>query len=499
MSLFQWWNSLNTIEKPIWIFGLFLHVLAFFYCTGYQHGDEHFQILEFAGYKLNLCTYDSLAWEYPAQMRPGLQPFIAFCIGKLSLLFFGKIDPFWISDTLRFLSLILGFFSMIAIRKLANTLYQSTNQSILISFLLNFLWFLPFLHARYSSENWSGIFMIYALYFMFHSGTFIQSTGNKLLIISGFFWGLAFESRYQIGIVATSLFAWLVFYQRNNLRHTLQIIAGGVIVLFLSVFVDYWLYDSFTFPPLNYFRETLMKSEDMFGVSPWYDYIVQSQYWFGFPFGILIIGAFLLSIIKLRKSPFFWILFSFIVFHNLLGHKEIRFLFPVFYLIPLIIVQLIPENWLNKQNDFYSSALKKSIIVVFTVSLGIKSIITSISYASPDLNTFRKLNDLSKDNGKITVYCPYDIGYVMAHYYEFRFFRSDNISLRFYHNNEQLIAQNPRKSNQYILVWDHFTSWPTEQGAKCIYNSISNYQKSYLLRGSLWNRDEYSIYSFNPN
>jgi phosphatidylinositol glycan class B len=241
-----------------------------------------------------------------------------------------------------------------------------------------------------------------------------------------------------------------------------------------------------------------MKSEDMFGVSPWYDYIVQSQNWFGFPFGILIIGAFLLSIIKLWKSPFFWIFFFFVLFHNLLGHKEIRFLFPVFYLIPLIIVQLIPENWLNKQKDFYSAALKNSIIVVSIVSLGIKSIITSISYASPDVNTFRKLNDLSKDKGKITVYCPYDIGYVMAHYYEFRFFRNKNISLSFYHNNEQLIAQNPRNKNEFILVWDHFTNWPSEQGAKCLFKSISDYQKSFLLRGNLWNRDEYSIYSFEP-
>lgn len=498
MQLFKWWNSLNAIEKPIWIFGFLLHVLAFFFCTGYQHGDEHFQILEFAGYKLNLCTYDSLAWEYPAQMRPGFQPFIAFCFGKISILIFGEIRPFWVSDVLRVLSLVLGFISMIAIRKLADTLFHNANQRNLISFFLNFLWFLPFLHARYSSENWSGIFMIFALYFMFHRGTSIQSAGVKSLVFSGIFWGLAFESRYQIGICAVVLFTWIIFYQKNNLKSILPIIAGGSFILLLSLFTDSWLYGSFTFPPFNYFRETLMKSEDMFGVSPWYDYIVQSQNWFGFPFGILIIGVFFLSIIKLWKSPFFWILFSFVLFHNLLGHKEIRFLFPVFYLIPIIIVQLIPENWLNKQEDFYSAALKNSIIVVFIVSLGIKSIFTSISYASPDVNTFRKLNELSKDKGNITVYCPYDIGYVMAHYYEFRFFRNKNISLRFYHNNEQLMAQNPRNKNEFILVWDHFTNWPSEQGAKCLFKSISDYQKSFLLRGNLWNRDEYSIYSFEP-
>jgi phosphatidylinositol glycan class B len=497
MILIRWWKSLSREERPFWVFGFLMHILAFFYCTGYQHGDEHFQILEFAGYKLNLCTYESLAWEYPAQMRPGFQPFIAFCFGKLSLLFFGKIDPFWISDILRFLSLILGFISIIAIRKLANILFQNTSQHILISFLLNFLWFLPFLHARYSSENWSGIFMIYALFFMFHRGTSIQSAGIKSLVFSGICWGLAFESRFQIGIVAMALFVWLLYYQRNNIKYSLPIIAGGCAILLLSVFIDFWLYNTLTFPPLNYFRETMLKSEDMFGVSPWYDYIIQSQNWFGFPFGILLIGLCIIAIIKLKKSQFFWLFFSFVFLHSLIGHKEIRFLFPVFYLLPIIIVQMIPESWLNKQLDYYSDTLKKGLIVVFLVSMGIKSIATSISYASPDLNTFRKLNDLSNENGKITVYCPYDIGYVMAHYYEFRFFRNENISMRFYHNTEQLKAQNPRAKNEYILVWDHFTNWPIDQGANCVYNSISDYQKSYILRSSLWNRDEYSIYSFN--
>jgi phosphatidylinositol glycan class B len=179
MILLRWWKSLNSIEKPFWIFGFLMHVLAFFYCTGYQHGDEHFQILEFAGYKLNLCTYDSLAWEFPAQMRPGLQPFLAFCIGKLSVLFFGEIRPFWISDMLRGLSLVLGFISIIAIRKIADNFFQNPNQRILISFLLNFLWFLPFLHARYSSENWAGIFMFFAIYQLFRNGLEINRLNQK--------------------------------------------------------------------------------------------------------------------------------------------------------------------------------------------------------------------------------------------------------------------------------------------------------------------------------
>ncbi len=495
--LIQWWKSLNHVEKPFWMFGFLMHILAFFYCTGYQHGDEHFQILEFAGYKLNLCTYDSLAWEYPAQMRPSFQPFIAFCFGKLSILLFGDVRPFWISDMLRTLSLMLGFISMIAIRKLADTFFHSANQKNLVSFFLNFLWFLPFLHARYSSENWSGIFMIYALYFMFHRGVSIQSAGIKSLIISGFLWGLAFESRFQIGIAALAIFSWVLFYQRHNLKSLIPLIFGGASFLLITILIDFWLYETLTFPPLNYFRETLLKSADMFGVSPWYDYIIQSHNWFGFPFGILIIIVCLIALITLKKSPFFWMFFAFIFLHSLIGHKEIRFLFPIFYLIPIIVVQLIPENWLVKQSEFYSDALKKGFTIVLFISLGIKSIVTSISYASPDVDTFRELNEKSKGLGKITVFCPYDIGYVMAHYYEFRFFRNENIALRFYHNTEQLIAQKPKAQNEFILVWDHFTNWPLEHGAKCIYKSVSDYQKSNILRGSLWNRDEYSIYSFN--
>lgn len=335
--------------------------------------------------------------------------------------------------------------------------------------------------------------MIFGLYFLFRYGRNYSVT-NKSLFISGLFWGLAFECRYQIGLAGFALFLWFLVFQTKQIKSMLFVILGGSIILFLSIFIDYWLYQKFSFPPLNYLRETLLKSGDMFGVSPWYDYVIQSQNWFGFPFGILAIGLFILILIKLGKSPFAWIFISFIVFHSFIGHKEIRFLFPVFYLIPILIAELIPAKWLIKQSDFYQETFKNALMLILILSAVIKSVFTSVSYASPDLNTFRTLNKIAEKTEKITVFCPYNIGYVMAHYYEFRFFRNDKINLRLYTNNAQLMAQNPHKENEYVLVWDHITHWPAEQGMMMVYKSITSIQKSFIYRGSSWNRDEYTIY-----
>jgi hypothetical protein len=60
----RWLSQLKPAERVFLLWGLCMHVLAFFYATGYQHGDEHFQIMEFAAYKLNLCTFESLVYSF---------------------------------------------------------------------------------------------------------------------------------------------------------------------------------------------------------------------------------------------------------------------------------------------------------------------------------------------------------------------------------------------------------------------------------------------------
>ena len=50
----------------------------FFFSTGFQHFDEHFQILEFVNLKWGGIRGESLAWEYREKIRPWFQPWLFY-------------------------------------------------------------------------------------------------------------------------------------------------------------------------------------------------------------------------------------------------------------------------------------------------------------------------------------------------------------------------------------------------------------------------------------
>lgn len=490
----RWFSQLRPAERLFLLWGLCMHVLAFFYATGYQHGDEHFQIMEFAAYKLNLCTYESLAWEYPAQMRPSLQPFIVFGFSEITRMLTGEIDAFLVSDCLRALSLLLGFTSLILLHRLSRIFGLHNNQAVLLAFLLGLGWFFPYLHARFSSENYSGIFLIFAVYFTFHKGLERKDFSTFDWFLSGLFWGLAFEFRFQIGFAALGFLGWIIFYKRLVLKPFLFLLLGGSMVLGAAAFIDRWLYNAWCFPPLNYFNEVLFKTDSMFGSNPWYDFLPLSLNWLGLSLGavflILLIGA----IIRNPKHPLAWMFFAFVFTHNLLDHKEMRFLFPAIYLTPLLIAAGLPESLLQKGKDSFITQLKFTALAALVFVSGLKSLACSTTYASPDVDAFRTISNYIDKKGPRLVYCPYDIGYVMAHYYEFRFFRKQGAILRFYSNDNQLKAQIKNGQKGLILVWGEHTEWPAKRKFKRIYDSLSPWQKNKYLRGTKWNRDRYRLY-----
>jgi hypothetical protein len=488
-------RSLSPTERVFFTFSFILHLVAFFFATGYQHGDEHFQILEFTAFKLGLCNLDSLAWEYPEQMRAGLMPFFAFILAKGVSFFSSSWQPFFVSDILRAVSLTLGFVSLFALRKIGTALGISHPRSLLLSFLLCFLWYLPFLHARFSSENYSGIFMIYALYFFFCRD--IKSSRSEFiyLLASGFFWGLAFECRFQTGFAAFAFLFWALLIGKLRLKTLLPILVGGAVLVLIALFIDRWLYGNWAFPAYNYLYQVLFATDSMFGKNPWYDYLPLSLNWLGYSLGSIGILLTIDSCLRNRNSPVVWIFVFFIFIHCLLAHKEIRFLFPAFYLLPIILSLSLPNYIYSQNNAFWQGALKNAVLIFFVVLFSSKSVFTSVCYASPDVNTFKFLKTLASSKRPIVVYCPYDIGYVMAHYYEFRFFKTDHITVKYYHTEEELNQAPFKAKNTYVLQWNDFTSVDKNPNLKQIFDSFSPFQESTIFRGSSWNRDRYRVYN----
>ena len=100
------------ITQKYWFITAFLiYLVAAWFSVGHYHDDEYYQILDFAAYKLGFEMQNTVMWEYEANVRSGLQPFIAYMVAK-GLMLINVTSPFIWAFYLRLLSLIVSLISI---------------------------------------------------------------------------------------------------------------------------------------------------------------------------------------------------------------------------------------------------------------------------------------------------------------------------------------------------------------------------------------------------
>ncbi len=369
------------------ILGLFANILSAYSTLGYFQQDEHYQILEFMHNLTFNTSPDKMVWEYQSQIRPWFQPFSYFLSLKLLSLFFNLNDPFFISFLIRLESCLFAFIGQ-CIFTLALYKIFNGNKIWKISTGIIFLFYIfPFLSARTSSENISSTFILLSF------STFIFSIKDKIfhiselkqnlsfhhygLFLSGLFSGLAFEVRFQSAFFIIGFALWILFNSKRKFKFILTYFSAIGICISLGTLIDSYCYRKFVFSPWNYFDYNILKGVAAnFGVSPFYYYINILFDFFAPPLGFFIILGIFISIIKFRKSILLWSFLSFVGFHSLIGHKEERFLFPIFILmVPILcqsilyLYQIIDDNMKYQKYLFALKSLKRifniSFIVIF--------------------------------------------------------------------------------------------------------------------------------------
>ena len=380
-------KSLNLQNKYIILIGILCLLIASTFSTGYHHFDEHFQILEFAGLKLGLTTSSNLPWEYHYQMRPSLQPFIVVAIYQL----FGFLDisnPFLIIFFLRLLSGCLTFLSLILLYKVYHDKISDMILKRWFLILLFTLWFIVYIGVRFSSENWSGLLFTigFSSYFLFQRRNFLSFFTIGVLL------GLCFLFRYQASFLIFGFFLWLLIIKKEYFTNLIIIFLGFILVFLVGVLIDKWFYGEWTFTAWNYFAQNILENKvSGFGVEPWWWYISKSIEIGVPPISILFIAAFFIVAIFQPKNPIVWSFIPFILIHNVIGHKEMRFLFPVFLFIPVIIIQGI-EVLQNKyaQNLSSNIYMKSFMKLTFIVNVG-ALLIVMFKPADNQISLYHKL------------------------------------------------------------------------------------------------------------
>lgn len=318
---------------------------------GYYHYDEHYQIIEFAESKAGMNSTSDLAWEYNARIRPAFQPAVCFSVFTL-LRGIGITDPYYLSFALRLLTVALSLTAIYAFScAMLPYIYAENKKTYII--LSYFLWFLPFLNVRFSSETWSGLFLLLGL--SFYRSDSIKKAYRPWL--SGWMLGLSFICRFQSAFLIAGFIGWLLRIQKEDKLNILAMLFSAGLILLSGVWIDYWFYGEWVFTPWNYFQANILHDvASSFGTSPWYYFL-----WVIFSEPTFLVGSLLLfSLFLLMRrgsgSLLIWVIVPFIAVHSMIPHKEDRFIFPIANFAPLLLTlgyqQVFGERWKSKQNGF---------------------------------------------------------------------------------------------------------------------------------------------------
>ncbi len=324
-------------NNPFLFIQVLFIVLACFFSQGHFHFDEHFQILEFLNFKLGNIKSHELPWEFAAQIRPWSQVFVYFITTKF-LYFFNLIDPFILPIFFRFMTAVLSIISLFLTTKVVQKKYSLPGSYNLLFASAFTLWFWPFLSARISAECFNGlIFYNCVLIYL------LQTNVHRAVKFSIFFVMLfAIWGRIQIAPALLGFCFWAYFVDKSlkgNLAVMFIAFASSILV---NLAIDFWGYNVWTLTPWNYFYHNLFNDRaSSFGVSPWYSYFPWIITKSGNPIGgLLIVLSLFFLWVQRPKSMITWITLPFIMLHLLIGHKELRFLFPVAFFVPLILVEI---------------------------------------------------------------------------------------------------------------------------------------------------------------
>ena len=337
--------------------------------TNYGHlcGDEYSQILEFAAWKLGHVNYSDLRlWEFESRMRPSIQ--IWGCVGvfRFLQLFGSEANPFLASYLLNLTGGLLGVFSILVftgsfIRRI-NPKYRDWFVALSL-----FTWLVLYTNTHFNSENIAGHLMLLAVGLLYAR---IERPGVPLIIVVGLIMGLSFSCRFQMGFAIAGLLAWFFLHARRNNMIGLWMLLNGsllVSVLLFGVFADHGFYGDWVITPYNYYVQniSMAKMDRLFGIAPWYSYLpLVCMY---LPFGPAYVVATINHLFRHRNDILMFIIAPFVLFHFMVGHKEVRFMMPLLGFMPVVMMVALDD--LLRKHPFPERKLAMAVRAVWICNL----------------------------------------------------------------------------------------------------------------------------------
>lgn len=343
------------------LFALGLALIPAIFSVGFHHPDEQFSILELMNYKLGNVGPGIFNWDFHLKIRPFFQVAVYTVLYHV-LAVFNLDNPFWVASFIRYFNLAFGVYAIYFLVHSRNFNLKEIEKKKAFLIVLA-TWFVPYILVRTSSESFSISLALLGI------GLFGDNKNLLKMTLAGLFMGLSFATRFQMGIVAFSMFLWIaIFHYKTHLKEICLFCFGVIVGAALLAPFDYWGYEEWVFSPWNYLRENLLEGKvNSFGVKPiWYFFTKGIVKGAVFP-ALLCLAGTIAFLKKNLKSVWPWVIIPYLIIHSVIGHKEIRFLNFLYVLTPLLTF-LIWKDWKFKgKKAFLIIAVVINIICLIRV------------------------------------------------------------------------------------------------------------------------------------
>tara|TARA_Y100000590_G_scaffold469336_1_gene656339 strand:+ start:871 stop:2256 length:1386 start_codon:yes stop_codon:yes gene_type:complete len=346
-----------NLGKFSWIFlALVIQVVTAFYSNGYNHPDEHFQVLEPA---YGIVFDDWVAsWEWERGIRSYILP-VVFSWGIRVFKAIGFDDPSMWSF---FFRLILGiqFLSVFFIFDRWGKKIQNPSASLWMFYFLIGNWVFHYFTVRTLTGSIVMPWVVLGSYL----SVFLENKNPKKAFFLGLLCGGLFLIRFQMALFGVGFFILMLI--KKQYRNLLPFCLGVSLCLVLLGAVDVMTWGTPFHSMIEYFKFNILeKGASQFGEDPWHRYITALSRFFTAPIAVLSIIFVFYAGFKKRKESLSIIIgmLPFLIIHHLIAHKEDRFLLPV---LPLWI-WLACIGWTGWKKTL--SEKKERVAVVFGIGL----------------------------------------------------------------------------------------------------------------------------------
>jgi len=293
----------------------------------------------------------------------------------------------------------------------------------------------------------------------------------KHYLLIGLLFGLSIVFRFQTGLLIGGLIIWLFLINKESINRLALLVLGICCSVAIGVVADYFYYEEWIFTYWNYLNQNIILDKASgFGTQPWWYYLTESFLVGIPPFSLVFIISFLAIFVLKPKSILTWTFLPFLIVHSFIGHKEIRFLFPVLGFIPLFVIEAfdILQN-LIKGKDILKTRLyritKIGLIVVYFGAL----IVIAFKPAESNVNLYKAV--YSKYDQPVYLFSIGENPYLGST--ELKFYQQENLEVLtvsefdeifLYHNGVRLFVSADKDlinelDQQHKLVYSALPEW----------------------------------------